>query len=60
MKLISVIIVADLQAKEVLHVRNALNFLRRMEAVYPQKSGYGDALLPYLDNLILVALRRRC
>ena len=55
MKLISVIIVSDLQAKEVLHVRNALNFLQRMKAVYPQKSGYGDALLPYLENLILVA-----
>lgn len=57
MKLISVIIVSDLQAKEVLHVRNALNFLQRMKAVYPQKSGYGGALMPYLENLILVAAK---
>lgn len=54
MKLISVIIVADLQSKDILHVRNALNFLQRMKGVYPQKSGYGEALLPYLENLMLV------
>lgn len=57
MKLISVIIVSDLQAKDLLHVRNALNFLQRVKNVYPQKSGYGDALLPFLENLNLVRTR---
>ena len=47
-------IVSDLQSKEEQQVRNALDFLQRMSSVYPQKTGFGDALYPYLENLMFV------
>ena len=55
MKLITVIIVSDLQSTDFLHVRNALDFLQRMSSVYPKRSDNADALYPFLENLMLVS-----
>ena len=58
MKLITVIIVSDLQSADLLHVRNALDFLQRMSNVYPKHSDNADALYPFLENLMLVRQER--
>lgn len=58
MKLITVMIVSDLQSADLLHVRNALDFLQRVNSVYPKHSDNADALYPFLENLMLVSLMR--
>ena len=54
MKLITEIIVSNLQSSDLLHVRNALDFLQRMNDVYPQNSRDARELYPYLENLMFV------
>lgn len=54
MKFISVIVISGLQSKDVLHIRNSLNFLQRMKSVYPRHSGYADVICPFLENLTFV------
>lgn len=46
---------SDLQSTDLLHVRNALDFLQRMSSVYPKRSDNADALYPFLENLMLVS-----
>ena len=56
MKRLSMVVIENLQSKEMVEVRNTLDFLQRVMSLFVPKSGCAEMILPFLEYLMMVCL----